>query len=184
MMSDSESGARRAKAEQIEDLLHRADAQSGVWRTEELAALLRHQLAAPVAVDLGSLSPAVAQSLKSLSGAQGLLIRSFADVLYHPHPPLDLLGLLKDFAKAAAAVTAGPIPRDVAQVLYYAAIASGLRAGRSEITSLDEQALREGFAWVHAQRWVDPEVQELLTAALAVRYPPSRDPEPPTPQRA
>jgi hypothetical protein len=70
-----------------------------LWRPDELAAIFRHQMSASVLVDLGGFDPGTAVRLKTLSEAQGLLLKSFSDLFHHPSPPIELLKLTKDFAK-------------------------------------------------------------------------------------
>ena len=62
--------------------------------------MFRHQMSAPVLMDLGSFDPRTANQLKALTAAQGLLLSSFADLFNHSNPPIQLLQLVKDFAKA------------------------------------------------------------------------------------
>jgi hypothetical protein len=104
----------------------------------------------------------VAAQLKSLSNAQGLLLKSFADLFVHPHPPPELLTLVKDFAKAQRVSPAGMLPPEVASVLYYAAIgAARLRLGQ-RISSLPDAELSEGCSWALDQSWVDARMKEIF----------------------
>jgi len=166
-MSESEQMARQASAEQLASVLDRAGSSHGVWGREEFGALLEHQLATPIEVDLESLPPAKAQQIKALGDAGGLLLKSYGDLFKHPHPPLELLRLVKEFAKAASHAPEGPIPCEVAQVLYYAAIAAALVNRGERITSLRVDALRQGLEWVRAQEWVGAGTKELTGRALA-----------------
>jgi hypothetical protein len=165
MTSDSEQMARQVGPAQLAELLARSDPEAPLWRPDELGALLQHQLCAPVEVDLGTLPPSAAQQLKGLSDAEGLLLKSYADLFRHPRPPLRLLRLVKDFAKAASAAPAGPVPREVAQVLYYASIAAALVRWGERITSLDDEALRCGFRWVQRLSWAEAETTALMASA-------------------
>lgn len=165
MDSDSEDLARQATPEQLAELLAQTASPAHPWRPGELGALLRHQLAAPVEVSLENLPPDLAWQLKGLSDAEGLLLKSYADLFAHPRPPLALLRLVKEFAKAAEAAPAGPLPREVGRVLYYASIAAALARWNERITGLDEAALRQGFEWVQEQPWVDAGTRELIAQA-------------------
>ena len=66
------------------------------WRTPELAEMLRHQLSAPLQLSLGSLSAEVAHQLR-LSQADPLL--TLEQLLGSPQPSVELLKLVKRFAK-------------------------------------------------------------------------------------
>src|SRR5690349_11563299 len=68
------------------------------WRPDELAAILRHQMNAPVQVDLETLGNDAGAKLQTLAEARGLLLKSFGELLHHPNPPLQLLEMVKDFA--------------------------------------------------------------------------------------
>ena len=136
-----------------------------VWRPEELAAILRHQLSAPVEFDLPGLGPGAARKLKFLSSAQGLLVKSFADLFHHPHPPVDLLELTKQFAKAHIDRSDSALPREIALVLYYGSIAVALLRCGQRITELDDSSLCNGIKWAIGQPWVDESTRGLFLGA-------------------
>src|SRR5262249_18508201 len=92
----------------------------------EPGVLLRRLLSTPVPVDLRVLEPETAEKLRSWADAQGLILKSFGDLLAHPHPLLELLEFVKDFAKENRTDAESPLPREVATVLYYACIAAAL----------------------------------------------------------
>ena len=71
-----------------------------LWRPDELAAIFRHQMSAPMLVDLGTFDLRTATRLRTLREAQGLLLKSFVDLFHHPAPLIKLLELVKDFDKA------------------------------------------------------------------------------------
>ncbi|HEX3728550.1 MAG TPA: hypothetical protein VHV47_02010 [Opitutaceae bacterium] len=147
-------------------LIHSGTDQDRLWRPDELAAIFRHQLAAPVFVDLAQLPKAAAVRLKRLTDAQGLLLKSFAELLRHPAPPVELLELTKDFAKANMDHPESAIPGPVASTLYFASIAAARVKLGTRISRLGEEDLRRGWLWAREQPWVDAETQALLTAAL------------------
>lgn len=165
MTSEAEELARKAAPARLAELLDETRPDARPWRPEELGALLRHQLTAPVEVSLENLPPDLARQLKGLSDVEGLLLKSYADLFAHPRPPLALLRLVKEFAKAAQAAPSGPLPPEVARVLYYASIAAALARWNERLTTLDDTALRRGFAWVREQPWVDAGTHALLAEA-------------------
>ena len=148
--------------------LFELDGQDGerVWRPDELAAILRHQLAAPVQYDLRSLERGEAGKLKRLAEAEGLLLRSFGDLLDHAHPPIELLRMTKDFAKACRQSPTSPLPREIATVLYYAAIAVALLRCGHRITKLSNADLRQGMESMLGHDWLDARMRALFEAAL------------------
>jgi hypothetical protein len=137
-----------------------------VWRPDELGAILRHQLAAPVQYDLRNLDRGEAGKLKRLAEAEGLILRSFGDLLHHPHPPIELLRMTKDFAKACRISPTGPLPPEIATVIYYAAIVVARQRCGLRISKLNDADLRHGLEHVLAQAWLDSDTRALFAEAL------------------
>jgi hypothetical protein len=121
------------------------------WEPQDLAAVLRHLLAAAPAAELPAGGPAVADR-----------VGSFGELLRQPHPPVELLVLTKDFAKASREDAAGALPKDVATVLYFAAIVVARRRCGGRITRLSDGEVRAGVEWVLAQPWVDGAARALF----------------------
>ena len=143
------------------------NAPARVWQAEELGAVFRHQMAAPVSVDLGAFGPGAAGKLWTLVEAGNLLLRSFRDLFQHPSPPIELLELVKDFAKLNCDRPESVLPTEIATVLYFLSIAAALVRCRRRITELSDAQLREGFAWALRQSWIDETARELLESASA-----------------
>jgi len=137
-----------------------------IWNPAELEAILKHQLSAPIEVDLVSLERHLAARLRLAASSQGLLLRSFGDLLHHPHPPLELLKLTKDFAKACRLSRGGPLPREIATVLYFASIVAALVRCRRRITRLDDANTRQGVEQCLAQSWLDAPTRRLFEDGL------------------
>jgi len=137
-----------------------------IWRPEELATLLRHQLSASIQFDLGNLDAGMAARLKALGAGENLLLNSFNDLLHHPHPPIELLMMTKDFARAIQNHPDSPLPREIALLLYFASIVVALvRCGR-RITSFDDKTLRRSLEWFENQPWVEESMRSLLGEGL------------------
>jgi RNA polymerase sigma-70 factor (ECF subfamily) len=132
----------------------------------EPGALLRHLLAAPVPLDLSALGADTAGKVRAWADSQGLLLKSFGDLFAHPHPLVDLLELVKDFAKEHRTDAESPLPREVATVLYYTSIAVALTRCGQRITRHDDATLRQGFQWGIDQPWVDETVRGMLRGGL------------------
>src|SRR5262249_34840287 len=109
--------------------------------------------------------------------AGGQVPANFAGLLSQPAPPVPLLELVKDFAKkseekrkgAAAqnpAEGAGPLPANVATVLYYASIIAARVKCGVRISKWDDARLRQGAQWALEQPWVDEPLRELFRAGL------------------
>lgn len=140
----------------------------GATDPAELAAVLQHELTQPVQFDLDTLDSGAAGRLQSLSAAHGLLIRSFSDLLYHPNPPLELLRMTKDYAKACCGHPKSPFPHEIASLLYIASITAALVRCGHRITDLDDPALSRGIRWLTMQSWLDEPMRLLLTEGLRI----------------
>ena len=168
VMSDFDSSAALAKgrARELAALIHTGDESSPLWGAGELAALFRHQMSAPMLMDLGSFEPRTAEQLKTLAAAQGLLLSSFADLFNHPAPPLQLLQMVKDFAKANMDHPESGLPREIATALYYTSIAASLFRLDARISQLPDADLQRGLSKTAEQKWLDTQTKALLAGAL------------------
>ncbi len=151
---------------QLATLLDLSPDAERLWRDEELGALLRHQMTAPMQVDLINLERGLALKVRNLAEAQGLTLKSFGDLLAHPNPPVELLKITKDFAKACRLSPHSPIPHEIASVLYFTSIAAALVRCRRRITGLTNDALAEGFRWVLSRSWLDAPTRSLTEESL------------------
>src|SRR5208337_2933814 len=96
---DTAGSVFKSRPKSLATLMAARREQGRLWRPDELAAIFRHQLSAPVMLDLGGFDPGAAVKLKVLSEAQGLLLKSFSELFEHPAPPIELLEATKEFAK-------------------------------------------------------------------------------------
>ena len=151
---------------QLASLFAMAPDAERLWCDDELGALLRHQLTAPLQVDLINLERGLAVKVRALAEAQGLTLKSFGDLLAHPHPPVELLKITKDFAKACRLSPHSPVPHEIASVLYFASIAAALVRCRRRITGLTNDALEDGLRWVLARPWLDTPTHTLIEESL------------------
>jgi hypothetical protein len=167
-MSEFDSAAALSKShpKSLAAFLAAGAEHARLWRPEELSAIFRHQMSAPILVDLGGFDPATAARLKTLSQAQSVLLKSFSDLFHHPVPPLELLSLTKDFAKANMDHPDSSLPNEVAAALYYASIAAALVRLDARISQLQDAELQRGLLWAKDQPWVDDQTREILVEAL------------------
>ncbi|WP_428937016.1 hypothetical protein [Fontivita pretiosa] len=167
MTERPESNLDNADSRRLASIVDLDPSADRVWHPEELGAILRHQLAVPIQFDLAGLAPGAAKKLATLSAASGLLLQSLADLLAHPAPPVELLVMLKDFAKANAAHRDSALPSDVAKVVYLLTIAAALVRCGQRITSVSDAELAAGLTWASNQHWLEPRERSLLSQALA-----------------
>src|SRR6202789_869498 len=142
---DSSSAVFKSHAKKLASLLASGEERTKLWRVDELAAIFRHQMSAPILVDLGTFDPLTATRIRMQSEAQGLLLKSFADLFHHPSPPIELLNMIKDFAKSNRDHPASGLPQEIASTLYYASIAAALVRLNQRITQLPDADLRRGM---------------------------------------
>ena len=95
-------------------------------------------------------------------------LETFGDLLRHPHPPLGVLKLMKEFAKVNRDNPESSLPTEIATVIYFTAIVLALTRCGQRITGLDDDALRRGVEWVVAQPWVDESTRSLFRDALTL----------------
>jgi len=164
---DSSTAVFKSQAKALAALMASGEERARLWRPEELAAIFKHQISTPMEVDLGGFDPRTATRLKLVSEAQGLLLKSFDDLFHHATPPLELLEMVKDFAKANLEHPESGLPAEIASALYYASIASALVHLNLRITRLSDGELRRGLVWTREQGWLDDRTKELLGQALA-----------------
>jgi hypothetical protein len=136
-----------------------------LWRPDELAAMLRHELAAPLPVALGRLGEEAARRMQEL-GLPADSGMTLGDVLHHACPPVQLLDLTKRFAKLCNTDPDTVLPRDIAQLLYLASITAALTRAGQRISSLSAPSLRLGLEWATRQAWVDDATRALLKEGL------------------
>lgn len=164
---DSAGALSKSPPKSLAAFLAAGGERERLWRPEELSAIFRHQMASPILIDLSGFDPGTATRLKNLSTAQSLLLRSFSDLFHHPVPPLELLTLTKEFAKANMDHPDSSLPQEIASVLYYASIAAALVRLDARISQLADADLKRGFLWAKNQPWVDEATRVMFAAATA-----------------
>ena len=122
---------------------------------QELGAILEHQLATPLEIDLGDVP-------KSQNAP-----RTLGELLTGPSPPpLELLERAKSFAKFCKSSPDSPLPAELGSVLYFALIAKAAITHGQRISALSDVELADGFRWSLQQPWVTHGVRELLEKGL------------------
>lgn len=135
--------------------------QDEAWSADDLRAILAHQLRVPLAFSRDTSAGAAAVP------AAPEAVRCLGDLLSQAHPPVHALMLAKAAAKASLREPVGELPREVAQLLYYACtLAARLHAGQ-RISKLDDASLCRGVRWGLEQPWVDGRVRRLFEDGAA-----------------
>ena len=163
---DSSAAVFKSRAKELAALMATGEERAKLWRPDELAAMFRHQMSAPMLVDLGGFDARTATKIRTLSEAQGLLLKSFSDLFHHPAPPIELLELVKNFAKSNLDHPESGLPDEIASMLYYTSIAASLVRFDTRISQLKDADLRCGLRWAKDQTWIDEETKTMLLKAL------------------
>jgi hypothetical protein len=166
--SDSSQAAFKSSAEQLAKIMNWDEATPDMWNEQDLAAMLRHQMSAPLDFDLNTtvMKPARAEARnKTLTGAAKQRIKSFEELLFHHEPPQELLRLSKDFFKRRIK----DCRRDSAewQVAYLFYLLSILAVGTrtDRLSNLAPADLCRATQWALGQNWVDRRTKALLSQA-------------------
>lgn len=134
------------------------------WSEEDLAAMWRHQLAAPLSSDLARI-PAAEPAIRNWSIATGIHEPTFEDLLHHDSPPLELLKAVQRFGKSVGEWQRS-FPGEIAGALYYAAIAVALVNHGARISMLTSEALADGLKWAASLGWMDRHTRDVTRVAL------------------
>jgi hypothetical protein len=158
-----------ASRDVLSQLLACGKEPGAAWSAADLHAILRHQLEADVEFDLTHFGGVPKETLASATSPQNETgYRTFGQLLTAPDPPLEMLDLIRRFAKRSRTQASGELPDEVATALYYAAIAAArLRHGAS-VSKLDAKALQEGMTWGLEQTWLTEPLRELFAETLQV----------------
>lgn len=149
-------------AQQLLVLMREGASADPVWSDRDLSAILRFRLACPLASSVATASTGGGSEETPDPGRHTL-----RDLLTSTTPDLELLRAVRDYAKQTRSQAGGALPNVVATVLYYAAIAAALVRCDRKITSLSDQAMRDGFRWSAARPWIAVSVRTILETAIA-----------------
>lgn len=132
--------------------LFRLEEDAGeLWRSDEAADILMHQLQAPLAADLAGVNLDEHET--------GL---TFGQLLAASDPSVELLRRVKEFAKSSGANSDRLLPREVAALLYIAAIAVARGRCGESISEQSDEAVRQKLQWAVSQDWISVELRAVL----------------------
>ena len=134
------------------------------WEPQDLQSMLRHQLNSPLYLSMGILSAEVSHELRTFAPDSAQM--TLRQLLDHPKPPLQLLKLVKRFAKMCRSDPENSLPPEVAILLYYTSIAVALVRWNESISHLAPESVRRGLNWLCAQQWIPEELKSLLVTGL------------------
>jgi hypothetical protein len=137
-----------------------------IWPAEELGAILKHQLATSVQLDLEGVGTTFKARLSALPAAQQPGKLTFGELFQLAHPSVELLNLVKQFAKASRVRGETVLPPEIATVIYLASIVVALMRCGKRISEQSDEALVYGVQWVIDQPWVDETTRQLFRGAM------------------
>jgi len=139
-----------------------------VWEDVELAAILSHQLAAPLECDSPHATARIERPGEFAESRTPRQTETLHQLLHQTNPALEKLEFAKRFAKACRNEPIAPLPKEVATVIYFACIVvARLRCNDARISALSDVALADGLRWARAQPWVDQATRALLDQGIA-----------------
>ena len=153
------------KPEGLARILSVDDNGVNLWNAEEMQAIWKHQLSAPIDADLDTLVSVRATELRASPEVKAVGSKTFSELLNHPAPPIQLLKLTKEFAKQTLKNAEEAHLRDLASALYYATYAAGLKHFNQLLGSMSGRELLPGFDWALKQSWLDSQTLKLISEA-------------------
>jgi hypothetical protein len=157
---------RASNPRQLAGLLSLAGQPAPQWTADELAAMWKHQLNAPLTYDLGTISPKVGETITMVTRADPRPLEKFGDLFKHPRPPIEILQWTKEFATNHTGGQEEAMPAEIATTLYYASILLARLRLHRKISELSEADLRKGLVRLSRQNWLDQATRDLLADGL------------------
>lgn len=148
-------------------VLNLAEVETATWSNQDLVSLLQHQLRLPW--DDLVLETRTPNDMEASADRTRPSI-ALSELFSCTNPSVTSLRQVKDLCKAVAQSTEPAIPKEVALVLYYAAIGvAQLRAGEF-ISSSSREAIAEGLLRVLVFPWCPPDLRRMLADSyIAIR---------------
>jgi len=165
-MSQTNADVHDSDPREAAKLMAEGAAIERTWRPDELGAVLRHQLSVPLDFDLGAEERWEKARLEALLASLCPAIETFADLLRHPSPPVELLEMTKQFARRHRKDPNSPLPKEIATVIYFASIVTALLRCARRITNLTAEKLADGLRWAMANSWIDDHTRSLFHEGL------------------
>jgi hypothetical protein len=165
-MSDASHTIFKSRPEGLARILALDEAASELWEPQEMQAIWKHQLRAPIYLDLSTVESARAMDLEHAPHLKPFLNQSFGELITHPQPPVELLTLTKDFAKHALGSAEDAQLKDIASALYCISYAAGMTRCSIRIGSLSDAELQRVFRWALGRSWLDEASKKVISEAL------------------
>jgi hypothetical protein len=161
---ESTTSVFAAGAGQLAKMFALTEETSEIWSCSDMAAMLRHQLDAPV-------DPAAADRETGKSEGRERdktdgIVKTYRDLFRSQKPCCELLVVAKEFFKGTAGPSSTRQPeQEVAYVMYLASIAVAQTKLKKSISSLSSERLSRGINWALSRGWLDKDLKELFEQA-------------------
>ncbi len=160
------SAVYRLDSRRLVGLLDTDEDANTLYQKDEFPALFAEQLNAPLEFDLTASDPKTQPTIETVHSTVSNPPRTFAELFHHPHPPIALLKLTKDYGKRIASRKNTALPWEIGYVIYATSLAVGLARYGERIGRLPTDKLRKGLQWSIQQPWVDEATRSQLQAGL------------------
>lgn len=167
-MADLTFEIQTASPQKLAALLELIMTPGGVWRNEELRAILEWHLKNPQALHpRRGLRPNSPHS-QDFALAEKKNHKTLQELFDAWNTPLELLRQVKDFSKAQVEHPSSSWPAEISRLVYYVAIAVAIVRHQTRITRMTDQHILRAFQWALAQPWITPWIHELLNNSLRI----------------
>lgn len=158
-------------------MLRAGEVNEMTWSNDELGQLLQEALDEPIPSNWSM--PSVSKYADSLDvidddnipsemeTASTIIKPSKRDLILERRFSFGIVEQLKAEAKALRTEESSGVPKEVATVVYFCAIAAALVHYNKRITSLRDAKIVDAFDWCLKRSWMSPDLQSLLEQAKA-----------------
>ncbi len=140
----------------LAEILRRA--LHSAWRESDFPSLWNHQLNSPLSSELEA--HRIIPPGHAVAAGQ-----TFQSALLTDAASLELIGLVKQYAQALRDGDNAALPKEVALMLYYLALATAWTRHRRRLSSLPLEKLMEGWTWASSRIWIDSQTRTCLENA-------------------
>ncbi|MDZ4693661.1 MAG: hypothetical protein SGI86_00820 [Deltaproteobacteria bacterium] len=137
------------------------------WLPDEFGVMLGHQLGTSLALGVSRLDAARGLGTQQMLERLGSPSITFFEALARGGATVEILGVVKWFAKECLTSTDPLLPWPIAVYLYVLSIVTALRLHGACISTTPEHKLETDLSWLAGQPWVSGAARGLVEAALA-----------------
>ena len=167
MLSFSARQLDLAAIQRLARLLNWSEDEHCPWSIEQLTALFEHQLKTSLCEQFPEVSPRLTAGLLKSASDQNEPIVTLDDLLKHPSPPIEVLRAVKDWATHSMRSKNNKTPRQIAPIIYLAAVAVALVRCDERISRSEDMDLEATFRQALEATWTGDQIRQIFRLALA-----------------